>query len=479
MLLTKNLLFRIIIIGVLLLSAGKAVSQEEVSIDTSDYLPLYVKGALDNNLMVAASKGFDSEIERLLLEGADINAESSEGATPLVFAVANNHLSSVLILLTHNPEVNKMTSNNETPLIIAVRNRNAEIAEILIRGGAEVDRSDGNGATPIHYATLEGSFNLVDILLYYDARSDLKANDGTTPLMAAIWSGYIDITDLLVQNGANLESRDNEGFTPFLIAAQNGDTLTMSLLLKDGVNLYEKNNYNYNALALAIETNQKVAVEFLLEKGDKWTSSENEGVNPYRVASAFGRKDITEILEKNNIKGREGLKIDEISVLASIKYNFRDYFTGLALSFKEPLLNAGFIAGCDFKPSYTRVLTKEGENTYYQYFDKSSIVFAGIFKDFTVSENSSSLKISLSTSLSAGYSFGSKFKGTNINPESKFRIIPAAGIKLQKKYFTIKADLEYTNTDFFRIGPIWMRIGIAYNNFLNKVRSPRKTIKWF
>jgi len=479
MLLTKTLLSRIIIVGLLLPSAGKAASQEEVLTDTSDYLPLYVKGSLENNLMVAASKGFDSEIERLLNKGADINAESSEGATPLVFAVANNHLSSLLVLLTHNPEVNNITSNNETPLIIAVRNRNAEIAETLIRYGAEVDLSDRNGATPLHYATLDGSFNIVDLLLYYDASCDLKAYDGTTPLMAAIWSGYIDITDLLIQNGANLEARDSEGFTPFLIAAQNGDTLTMSLLLKDGVNLYEKNNYNYNALALAIETNQKVAVEFLLGKGDKWTSSENEAVNPYRVASAFGRKDISEILEKNNIKGREGFKIDEISVLASIKFNFKDYFTGLALSFKEPLLNAGFIAGCDFKPSYTRVLTKEGENTYYQYFDRSSVVFAGIFKDFTVSENSSSMKVSLSTSLSAGYSFGSKFKGTNLYPESKFRIIPAAGIKLQRKYLTVKADLEYTNTDFFHIGPVWMRVGIAFNNFLSKVRSPRKTIKWF
>ena len=33
--------------------------------------------------MVAASKGYDQEIERLISKGADINAETEEGATPL------------------------------------------------------------------------------------------------------------------------------------------------------------------------------------------------------------------------------------------------------------------------------------------------------------------------------------------------------------------------------------------------------------
>jgi hypothetical protein len=39
-----------------------------------------------------------------------------------------------------------------------------------------------------------------------------------------------------------------------------------------------------------------------------------------------------------------------------------------------------------------------------------------------------------STSLSAGYNFGSRFRGTNETPESRFRIIPAAGIRYQKRW---------------------------------------------
>lgn len=478
MLLTRKRYFTIFFIISVCFPWGNLYCQEESPIDTSDYLIPSFDGALENNLMVAASKGYDQEIERLILKGADINGESEEGATPLIFAVANNHLSSVKTLLAHNPNVNKMTSNYETALIISVKNQNAEIAEALIRGGADIDLPDKFGATPIHYASLIGNFKVADLLLYYEADCNKKANDGTTPLMAAIFSGFADIADLLFQSGANLEARDNAGFTPLLIAAQNGDTIMMNLLIKEGVDIYEKNKYNYNALALAIESNQLPAVELLLEKGDKWTSSEKGGVNPYAVACTLGRKNIVELLEKENVIGRQGLKIDEVSISASVKFNIRDYFTGLIFSFKEPLLNAGFIAGCDIKPTYTRILLETEGNDYYQYFDKSSIVFAGIFKDFTVSEYAPGTKITVSASLSTGYSFGSKFKGTNITPENKFRIMPATGVKFQKKHLTIRADLEYMNTGFYHIGPLWLRIGVAYNSFLSKTSSPGKTIKW-
>jgi ankyrin repeat protein len=478
MLLTRTKFIIVVSFAFACVPLSNLYSQEIALCDTSDYLPLVFEDAIENNLMVAASNGCNKEIERLISRGADINGKTEDGATPLVFAVANNQLGSVRTLLPHNPDVNIMTSNNETPLIISVKNQNAEIAEALIRGGADIDLGDKYGATPLHYASITGSLKMTDLLLYYEADCNKKSYDGTTPLMAAVWSGYADVTDLLFQNGANLEARDNAGFTPLLIAAQNGDTLIMNLLIKEGVDIYEKNIYNYNALALAIEADQMPAVELLLEKGDKWTSPENAGVDPYSVAAAFGRKDITNLLEKKNISGSQGLKIDEVTVSLSAKFNVREYFTGLTFSFKEPLIQAGFIVGCDIKPFYTKTLTKTGENAFYQYFDKSSVVYAGLFKDFPVSETISGIKLIISTSLSAGYNFGSKFKGTNMSPENKFRILPSAGVKFEKKHFSVKADIEYMNTNFYKIGPFWLRIGISYNSFLSKVRSPGKMIRW-
>lgn len=449
------------------------------AIDTTDYILPYFSQANDYNLLIASSKGYTTEIERLIKKGADVNAETVDGATPLIYAVANNHKEAVKALLSHGPEVNKTTGDFQTPLLLAVKNQNVEVSELLIRGGADIDKEDNNGATPLHYASIYGSFYLCDLLLYYDAETDKKSNDGTTPLMAAIWAGYADLADLLIQNGANLEARDNQGFTPFLIAAQNGDTLLMKMLLKYGVDLYEKNIYNYNALDLAIEADHRPAVELLLEKGEKWSSHDGEGISPYKVASAFGRREYIEILEKRNIPGKVHPSIDEMTVSVASRFALKDIYGSIAISLKEPLLNAGFTAGVDTKLWYTRVLLKDSENLYYQYMDKSSLIYAGIFRDFLLTEKSGKSKLYGYASLSAGYAFGNKLKGTGISPDNKFIVLPAAGIKLQKNHFSLFAGLEYIRTDFYMVGPLWLRAGCSYNFYLTRLRSPGKNIKWY
>jgi ankyrin repeat protein len=468
----------------ILMLPGKLMAQVEggviaESIDTTDYLPSYYDDYQDYNLMIAASKGYDSEIKRWLSKGADINAETAEGATPLIFAVANNHLTSVKLLLENGPNLDHRTSASETALLIAVKNNNLEIAEALIRAGADIDLADRFGAGPLHYASIRGEFNLTDMLLYYDANRDKKALDGTTPLMAAVWAGWADISDLLIQNGANMEARDNNGYTPFLISAQNGDTLIMDLLLKEGVDLYEKNDLNYNALDLAIEANKKTAVKFLLNKGKDWVSGEKQSLNPYKVATSFGRKELFNLLESNKLPGKPKPGIEEFTVNINTKLNNHDIFTGLKFSATEPLFGAGVIGGFDTKLWYTRVLLKSGENLYYQYFDKSSVIYGGIFKNFVLRESMTGSRLSLSTTLMAAYQFGNKLKGTSLIPENKFQVIPSAGLIIQKGNYRLTADLEYMKSVFYRAGPLWLRAGIGYNFYLGKIRSAAKVIKWY
>jgi ankyrin repeat protein len=456
----------------------KTKAQEIAIIDTSAYLPLIFDGALENNLMVASMYGYESEIERLIRKGADIDRDTYEGATPLIFAVANNRMNAVLKLLQYNPKVDKMTSTYETPLIIAVRNQNSEIAEVLIRNGADIELADNYSVSPLHHAVLSGNIEMTDMLIYYMADLNKKAYDGTTPLMTAILLGYHDIAFLLMQKGANLVARDRDGFTPLLIAAQNGDTLIMNALLKEGVDLYEKNRFNYNALGLAIESNQIPAVEFLLRKGKLWNSEAKGGVNPHTVAASYGRKEISALLEKSNVPGHQGLRIDEITVSPYIKFNTKDYFAGAFITMKEPLINAGFRLGFEIKPQYTRVLVENNERNFYQYYDKSSIVYGGVFKDFRLAEPRSDMTIHATTYLSAGYKFGPEFRGTNISPGNGLKIIPGIGLLLRKNKINTGVDIEYMNPGFAGQPPFWIRFNLGYTYFVSKARMPLKTIKW-
>ena len=452
---------------------------QESEIDTSGYLPYFYTGSLNYNLMVASAFGMATEIDRLISNGADIDIETSEGATPLILAVSNNRIEAVKVLLNYNPDVNKITSNLETPLLIAAKNQNVEIIEALIRAGADVDLADHFGATALHYASIYGYFYIADLLVYYEASIDKKSLDGTTPLMAAIWAGFADIADMLIQNGANMEARDNDGFTPFLIAAQNADTMIMNMLIKKGIDLYESNKYNYDALAISIKTNQNNATQFLLSKDLKWASREEYAVNPYYVAAKYRRKEIIDLLKNNNVPGKFRPQIDQMDISVSSKFNTNDYFTGVSLSFREPLINGGIIAGCDIKLWYSRIMIKESESLIYQYMDKRSIAYAGLFKDFAITDNQFRGNYSFSASLSAACTFGNKLKGTDLDLERKIMIIPAIGFKWTKKKFALAAEADYMRTEYYKNGPVWMRIGCSYSFFFDEVRAPAKEIKWY
>lgn len=446
--------------------------------DTSSYLPYYYEDATSYNLLIAAVQGYDSEVERLISKGADVNFTNSEGATPLFFAVAGNHSGTVKKLLDYEPEIDRKTAFGESPLHIAVRNGNIEIAEILIRAGADIDITDVNGAVSLHYASLSGDFYLADLLLYYRAECDMKAADGTTPLMAAILIGNADVADLLIQHGANMEARDNNGFTPFLIAAQNGDTLLMNYLLDQGVDIYERNASNSDALALAISSNHLPAVKFLLKRGSKWMSENDFGSNPYHVAVTYGRKEIFSLLEQSQVPGKSRLRFNEFTVAPSIKFTPHDFYSGISISVREPMIKSGLVAGLDSKLWYTRVLMEYSEDLYYQYMDKGSMFYAGIFKDFMLRNKSGNTSMSIFASLTGAYTFGNKLKGTGIAPENKFRIVPSAGLKLFIGNFTVSGGIEYLNSEFYGIGPVWFRTGCSYTFFFNNVKALPKRIKW-
>jgi len=474
---------RILFILAFFLLAGCVYSQSgdtnTVDYDTSDYIPMFYNGAIDYNLMIAASKGYSYEINRLVMKGADLFAETNQGVTPLIFAVSNNQTKVAKMLIDYGSDVNKQTLHGDYPLLIAVKNQNAEIAEALIRADADIDVTDKFGVTPLHYASVYGYFQIADMLLYYEASIDKKSLEGYTPLLASIWAGHADVADLLIQKGASIEERDNEGFTPFLMAALNGDTLIMDLLFKKGADIYATNTSKNNALALTIIADRSEATKYLLKIGDKWASQGNQAASPYTVASKYRRKDMLRILQDSKIPGNIKFEIDQVDIMASSRFSVHDIFTGASLSFKEPYLNGGFIIGCDVKLWYTRVLLKQSEHTYYQYMDKGSVMYAGLFKDFALTDYAFKGNFELSTSLSAGYAFGNELKGTRIAPQNKFKVIPAISMKWAKKDFSFSLGANYMKSDFYHVGPVWIRLGACYNIYFDNVRIKGKTLKWY
>jgi ankyrin repeat protein len=447
-------------------------------IDTSDYIPVIFEGALDYNLMIAASKGYTSEITRLINKGADVDAETGQGATPLIFAIANNQTEAVRTLLNFNPDINKITSNSETPLLVAVKSDNLSIAEMLIRAGADINYADRHNATALHYSSLYDYLKMSDMLLYYNADINATSWEGITPLMASVEAGNTDITDLLVQRGANTEISNDDGYTPFLMSSYYGDTISMYILYKHGANIYARNKSGLNALSLAVINDQKQSLDFLFNTGFNTSLKEMNVINLYDLAARYQRKDMIGLLKEHNVPGQMKYRINQASLSLSGRASVHDMFTGMSLSFREPYLNSGFILGLDTKLWYTRVLVKNAENVFYQYMSKESLVYGGIFKDFPLTKNTEKMNFAVSSSLCAGYTFGSSLKGTTKTFDSKLKIIPSAGVRISKTNLSFNLDLEYIKSDFYHAGPVWLRFGLSYNYFFDKIRAKIKPIRW-
>ena len=128
------------------------------------------KDKLDLELLDAAEKGDKKAVEKLLAEGADVNAKVGIlGDTALIHASANGHM---------------------------------EIAELLIAKGADMNAKDENGWTALMWASSQGYKETAELLIAKGADVNAKDNDGWTPLMSASKQGRTEIIELLKKHGA-------------------------------------------------------------------------------------------------------------------------------------------------------------------------------------------------------------------------------------------------------------------------------------
>jgi hypothetical protein len=170
--------------------------------------------------------------------------------------------------------------------------------------------------------------------------------------------------------------------------------------------------------------------------------------------------------------------LDQAVVSTYARFTKNDFYSGLSLSLRESFFKAGITAGINTKLWETKLLVEKSPYTFYQYIDKSSMVYAGLFKDFIIANNYNNRPVMLSASLTAGYTFGNKFKGTEIYPERKMVIIPGIAIKWSSRPVTIFAGADYHKTNYYNVGSIWASLGLSYNFYFDNKPIRRQRINW-
>ncbi|MDQ6758494.1 MAG: ankyrin repeat domain-containing protein, partial [Acidobacteriota bacterium] len=243
----------------------------------------------------------------LLAKGADVNAKSKMGRSPLLMAASDDRGGPVVkLLLAKGAQVDARDSMQTTALFQAA---NREIAQMLIAKGASVNAKNVVGLTPLMQAASLGDPEWVRLLLAKGA--DVNAvtapsfqmmKNGPiglgllTPLLLAVAYGPPELVKLLIDAGADVNAKDVRGMTPLMLAigCDHNDPRVVKLLLASGADPKIKSKSQEDALAWA---NKVGSADVLAAFGSKAVL--DHGAKPPVITADFATPDVSKAVAKS------------------------------------------------------------------------------------------------------------------------------------------------------------------------------------
>jgi hypothetical protein len=191
-------------------------------------------------------------------------------------------------LLKRNPAlVFSKDENGATPLHWAVLNDHKEAVELMLANRADVNARKNNGDSPLHWAAVRNHSDMVELLLAHKADVDTRDDDGNTPLYNAAAKGYRDVAQVLLAHNADVNAKDDRAYTPLHIAAFNGHQDMVAFLLANGANVNAIANHGVTPLRCAKWKDHKDVEELLRQHGGyELPTSRAEWPYPY-MATRF------------------------------------------------------------------------------------------------------------------------------------------------------------------------------------------------
>jgi hypothetical protein len=127
-----------------------------------------------------ARLGRTDEVAACLANGADKNALSPRGGTPLTLAASAGHLDVIKMLLRSGANPNLADRRGKTPLMHAVGHDWLDTVEMLLSAGADVNLGNTTWGPPIAYAALRNNRAMFDLLLAAGGDPSAPGHEGKT-----------------------------------------------------------------------------------------------------------------------------------------------------------------------------------------------------------------------------------------------------------------------------------------------------------
>jgi ankyrin repeat protein len=193
------------------------------------FVPLVASGVTMNKtpLHVAARQDDAGAIEKLLAEGAKIDARDGTGATALLVATHENRIGAARALIEAGADVNAKDNIEDSPYLYAGARGHLEILRMTLSHKADLKSTNRYGGTALIPASERGHVETVRTLIQAGVDVDHVNKLGWTALLEAIILGnggerHQQIVGLLIKAGANVNLADGDGVTPLQHARNRG-----------------------------------------------------------------------------------------------------------------------------------------------------------------------------------------------------------------------------------------------------------------
>jgi len=204
-------------------------SQTALTIAIHNYRVDTVSLLLSKGADITAEKGYQALHEtirigklqilrRIISAGIRIRPKEKNNYSHLMFASTKNNLPVIKLLIKSGADINAYTRNGDTPLSEALRSNKTKIAEYILRNKIiTINLHNWQGFTPLMIAVLKDNYKLAYMLIEAGANLNLqsknKENLKCTALIISIKNGNQKVASLLVKKGADATIPDAKNWT--------------------------------------------------------------------------------------------------------------------------------------------------------------------------------------------------------------------------------------------------------------------------
>ncbi|CAL1541772.1 unnamed protein product [Lymnaea stagnalis] len=222
----------------------------------------------------------EAMVTLLLSFGAKVNDKNYLDTTALIESVRLDNCGVINILIKQGADMNVETRFGDTALIIAAKLEKLNALKALLDGKVDVDFITHSGKSALHASIIVGRLTAMELLLKHGADVNLGDHSSLTPLMLSVYVDSEAIPNLLVEHGADPNKQSADGMTALMFAlklrdySKNGK---IKKLVAAGTDLSKTNCKGETALMIAVQNCTTVVIDFLIKNGADVNAQDKNG----------------------------------------------------------------------------------------------------------------------------------------------------------------------------------------------------------